>query len=115
MIDTQVPAEFWGVAVNTANYLHRMTLNNGLIKRDDCDTYKVLYNMSHEMIHAYRKAKHDAEGKDISYKAPTHHLRRFVHHVSKLISEVQQSSKCSPKSKVGCLMVQYIHDSTKTW
>ena len=100
MIDARVPVEFWGETVNTANYLHRMTPNNGLIKRDGRDGYKAPYNTPHEMLPAYGKPKHDAEGKDISYKAPTHHLRRFGCHVSKLIPEAQRSSKFSPRSKL---------------
>ena len=94
--------EFWGEAVNAANYLHRMTPNNSLIKRDDQDRYKAPYNTPHEMLLTYGKPKHDAEGKDISksYKAPTHHLRRFGCHVSKLIPEAQRSCKFSPGSKL---------------
>ena len=88
MIDAQVPVEFWGEAVNTVIYLHRMTPNNGLIKRDDRDGYKAPYDTPHEMLLAYGKPKRDAKGKGISYKAPTHHLRRFGCHVSKLILSV---------------------------
>ena len=115
MIDAQAPNEFWGEAVNTANYLLRMTPNNGLVKRDDRNGYKASYDTPHEMLHAYGKPKRDAEGKDISYKAPTHYLRRFGCHASKLIPEAQRSSKFGPKSKLGCMMVGYVHDSTTTW
>ena len=115
MIDAQVPVEFWGEAVNTANYLHRLTPNNGLIKRDDRDGYEAPYNTPHEMLHAYGKPRHDAKGKDISYKAPTDHLRRFGCYVSKLIPKAKRGSKFSPKSKLGCMMVGYVHDSTTTW
>ena len=109
--------EFWGEAVNRANYLHRMTPNNGLIKCDDQDRYKTPYNTPHEMLLTYGKPKHDAEGKDISksYKAPIHHLRQFGCHVSKLIPKAQRSSKFCLKSKLGCMMVGYMHDSTTTW
>ena len=115
MIDAQVPVEFWGEAVNSANYLHRMAPNNSLIKRDDRDGHKAPYDTPHEMLHAYGKPKRDAEGKDISYKAPTHHLRRFGCYVSKLIPEAQRSSKFGPKSKLGCMMVGYVHDPTTNW
>ena len=104
-----------GEAVNIANCLLRMTPNNGLIKRDDRDGYKAPYDSPHEMLHAYGKPKRDAEGKDISYKAPTHHLRRLGCHASKLIPEAQRSSKFGPKSKLGCMMVRDMHDSTTTW
>ena len=74
VIDAQVPVGFWGEAVNTANYLHKMILDNGLIKRDDRDGYKAPCDTPHGMLLAYGKPKRDAEGKDISYKAPTYHL-----------------------------------------
>ena len=61
MTDAQAPIEFWGEAVKTANYLHRLTPTNGLIKRDDRDGYKAPYNTPYEMLHAYGKPKHDAE------------------------------------------------------
>ena len=37
MIDSQAPLEFWGEAVGTAVYLHRLTPNEGLTKRDGRD------------------------------------------------------------------------------
>ena len=51
----------------------------------------------------------------ISYKAPIHHLRRFGRFVSRLIPAAQRKDKFSPRSKSGCMMVSYIHDSTTTW
>ena len=66
------------------------------------------------MLYANGKPKQDAKGKNILYKAPTHYLRRFGYHISKLIPKAQCSSKFGPKSKLGCIMVGYIHDSTTT-
>ena len=83
MIDSQAPLEFWGEAVGTAVYLHRLTLNEGLMKRDDRDGYKAAYDTPYEMLHAYGKPAVDPNGNKISYKAPPHHLRRFGCFVSR--------------------------------
>ena len=77
MIDSQAPLEFWGEAVGTAVYLHCLTPNEGLTKRDDRDGYKAAYETPYEMLHAYGKPPINANGNKISYKAPLHHLRRF--------------------------------------
>ena len=123
MIDAQVPVEFWGEAIFTAVYLRRRSPNNGIIKRDDrdarddCDdrdSYKASYDTPYEMLHSYVKPHHDSDGNKISYKAPLHHLRRFGCHVSKLIPERQRKGKFGAKSKLGCMMVGYVHDSTTT-
>ena len=55
MIDSQAPLEFWGEAVGTAVYLHRLSPNEGLTKRDDRDGYKAAYETPYEMLHAYGK------------------------------------------------------------
>ena len=115
MIDSQAPLQFWGEAVNTAVYLHRLTPNEGLTKRDDRDGYKAAYETPYEMLHAYGKSTHDPNGIAISFKAPLHHLRRFGCFVSRLIPESQRRDKFSQKSKPGCMMVGYAHDSTTMW
>jgi len=109
-IDSQAPIQFWGEAINTAVYLHQRSPNEGLTKRDDRDDYKAPYETPYEMLHAFGKPA----GNKISYKAPTHHLRRFSCYVSKLIPEAQRRSKFGPRSKP-CMMVGYTHDSTTLW
>lgn len=69
MIDAQVPVEFSGEAVNTANCLHRLTPNSGLIKRDDRDRCGAPHDIPHETLHAYGKRQRDAKGKDISLRS----------------------------------------------
>ena len=75
MIDSQAPLEFWGEAVGTVVYLHRLTPNEELTKRDDLDGYKAAYETPYEMLHAYGKPAVDQDGNKMSYKAPLHHLR----------------------------------------
>ena len=115
MIDSQAPLEFWGEAVDTAVYLHRLTPNEGLTKRDDRDGYKAAYETPYGMLHAYDKPAIDANGKKISYKVPLHHLRRFGCFVSRLIPESQLRDKFGPRSKPGCMMVGYDHNFTTRW
>ena len=67
------------------------------------------------MLHAYGKPHHDSGDNKLSYKALLHHLRRFGCHVTKLIPEPQRKGKFGVKSRLGCMMVGYVHGSTTTW
>jgi hypothetical protein len=121
ILDSQAPHEFWGEAVNTAVYLHQRMPNEGLTKRDDRDGYKAPYETPYEMLNSYGKPEYDKladdpSRKSINYKAPLDHLRRFGCHVSRLIPERQRiDKKLGPRSKPGCMMVGYVHNSTTTW
>ena len=69
LIDSQAPVRFWGEAVFTAVYLRRCSPNNGLIKRDDRDGYRALYDTPYEMLQIYGKPAIDKDGNAVSYKA----------------------------------------------
>jgi hypothetical protein len=43
MIDSQVPVQFWGEAVNTAVYLHQRSPNEGLKRKNVPDGYQAPY------------------------------------------------------------------------
>jgi len=115
MIDSQVPIQFWGEAVNTSVYLHQRLPNKRLKRRHDRDGYQALYETPHEMLHGFGKPTHDADSNDISYRASLHNLRRFGCYSSRLIPEVQRpQGKFGPTSKP-CMMVGYMHDSQTLW
>jgi len=40
IIDSQAPVQFWGVAVNTAVYLHQRSPNEGLKRKNGRDGYQ---------------------------------------------------------------------------
>ena len=61
MIDSQVPIQFWGEAVNTAVYLHQRSLNEGLKKKDDNDGYQAPYETPYEMLHGFGKSTHSVQ------------------------------------------------------
>jgi len=44
MIHSQTPIQYRGAEVNTAVYLHQSSPNK-VVKRNDCDGYKVQYEM----------------------------------------------------------------------
>jgi len=75
MIDSQVPVEFWGEAVNTAVYLHQRSPNEGLERKNYHDSYQAPYEKPYEMLHGFGKPTHDAERKKISNQATLHNLR----------------------------------------
>jgi len=115
MIDSQAPIQFWGEAVNTAVHLHQRSPNDGLRRRNDRDDYQAPYKTPYEILHRFGKAMHDANGNEISYKAPLHNLQRFECYASRLIPEVQgHQGKFGPRSKP-CMMVSYTHDSKTLW
>jgi hypothetical protein len=75
MIDSQVPVQFWGEAVNTAVYLHQRSPNEGLKRKNDGDGYQAPYETPYEMLHGFGKPTHNADGNKISYQASLHNLR----------------------------------------
>jgi hypothetical protein len=85
MIDSRVPLIFWGDAVNGAVYLQQRTLNKGLTKRADCNSYQTLYPPPYEMLLGFAKPSHNNDGNEISYKAPLHNLWQFGSCTSRLI------------------------------
>jgi hypothetical protein len=111
IIDSQPPVQFWGEAVNTAVYLHQRSPNEGLKRKNVRDGYQAPYETPYEMLHGFGKPTHDADGNEISYRAPLHNLRQFGCYVSRLIPEVQRrQGKFGSRSKP-CMMVGYTHDS----
>ena len=114
MIDSQAPVVSWGEAVNTAVYPHQRTPNEGLMKIDVRDGSQVLYPTPYEMLQAFGKPSHHNNGKEISYKAPLHHLRRFGCYASRLIPKPQRHAKFRPGSKP-CMMVSDVHNLTTLW
>jgi len=115
IIDSQVPVQFWGEAVNTAVYLHQRSPNEGLKRKNDRDGYQARYETPYEMLHGSGKPMHNADGNEISYQAPLHNLRRFECYVSRLIPEVQRlQGKFGPGS-TPCKLVGYTPDSKSLW
>ena len=94
------PVHIWGQAVLTAVYIHRLSSNEGLTKRDDRGGYKALDRQALQQDFI---------------PGPTHHPRRFVCFVSKLIPAAQREGKNAPRSTPGCMMLGYVHYLTTTW
>jgi hypothetical protein len=114
MIDSQVPVQFWGEAVNTAVYLHQRSPNEGLKRNNDRDGYQAPYETPYEILHGLGKRTHNADGKKISYQASVHNLCRFRCYASRLIPEVHRRGKSGLRSKP-CMMVGYTHNSKTLW
>jgi hypothetical protein len=99
MIDSQAPHGFWGEAVMTAAYLHRRT------------PHKFLRGKSpHEVLNGY-----NADPGAAPPPAPIHHLRRFGCRAYRLIPEEQRSDKKLGERSRKCMMVGYVHHTTKLW
>jgi transposase InsO family protein len=97
MIDSQAPHGFWGEAVMTAAYLHRRT------------PHKFLRGKSpHEVLNGYN-------ANPAPPPAPIHHLRRFGCRAYRLIPEEQRSDKKLGERSKRCMMVGYVHHTTKLW
>jgi hypothetical protein len=97
IIDSQAPHEFWGEAVMTAAYLHRRTPHKALNGKSP-----------HEVLNGYNADPPPPP-------APIHHLRRFGCRVWKLIPEAQRSDKKLGDRSKPCMMVGYVHHTTKLW
>jgi hypothetical protein len=97
IVDSQVPHQFWGEAVMTATYLHRRTPHRFLNGKSP-----------HEVLNGYNV-------NPAPPPAPIHHLRRFGCRAYRLIPEEQRSDKkLGERSKI-CMMVGYVHHTTKLW
>jgi hypothetical protein len=97
IVDSQVPHEFWGEAVMTATYLHRRTPHRFLNGKSP-----------HEVLNGYNV-------NPAPPPAPIHHLRRFGCRAYRLIPEEQRSDKKLGERSKMCMMVGYVHHTTKLW
>jgi hypothetical protein len=66
MINSQVPVQFWGEAVNTAVYLHQRSQNEGLKRKNDCHGYQALLETPYKMLHGFGKPTQTADSNKIS-------------------------------------------------
>ena len=89
LLDSRLEDIFWAEAVNTATYLHSRSPSSSLNGRTP---YEVLNGRKPEL----------------------QHLRRFGSAAHKLIPPEQRNGKFSSRSRQ-CLMLGYIHDTTKMW
>jgi hypothetical protein len=91
------------------------------MKRDYHEDYKAPYETLYKMLNSYRKREHnkpanDPTRKPRNYNTPLDHRHRFECLVRRLLPERQRiDKKLGPRSKSGCMIVGYIHDSTTTW
>jgi transposase InsO family protein len=97
IIDSQAPYEFWGEAVMTAAYLHRRTPHRALNGKSP-----------HEVLNGYNADRAPPP-------APIHHLRRFGCRAFRHIPEEQRSDKKLGERSKQCMMVGYVHHTTKLW
>jgi hypothetical protein len=64
ILDSQTPHKLWGEVVNMVVYLHQCMPNDGLMKRDDCDSYKAPCETSYEILNSYGKPEYDKSTDD---------------------------------------------------
>jgi hypothetical protein len=76
MSDSPAPVPFLGEALNTAVYLHLISLNEGL-NRIDHDGYQAPYETQYEMLHRFGKPTQNADGTKICYQPSLHNLCQF--------------------------------------
>ena len=117
MLDSQAPMEFWAEAVLTACYLHARTPSRAL---DGKSPYEMLHTYSRlrqlrQNVMTDVNAEADADADAEADKPELHHLRRFGYIAYKRIPKEQQiDTKMGARSKA-CMMVGYVHDTTKIW
>jgi len=90
LLDSQLEDIFWAEAVNTATYPHARSPSSSLNGRTPY--YEVLTGNKPEL----------------------QHLRRFGSAAHKLIPPEPRSGKFSARSRL-CLMMGYVHNTTKIW
>jgi transposase InsO family protein len=91
LLDAGLPMTFWGEAIKTACYLHHRTPTSSLI--DFKSPYKLLHGV----------------------KPRLHHLRRFGCTVYKHIPKEQRHDKKFGIRSRPCMMIGYVHKTTKIW
>jgi len=91
MLDANVPIIFWPEAIRTACYLHRMSPTSSLT--GNRSPYEALYGTIPKIGH----------------------LRRFGCRVYKHISPAQRMEKKFGNRSSICMMLGYVHNSTKIW
>jgi hypothetical protein len=90
MLDAKLPMRFWAEAIRTAVYLHRRT-----------PTVACNHQTPYEKLHG-EKPKLD-------------HLRRFGCIAYKFIPKEQRQDKKFGERSRPCMMLGYVHDTTKIW
>jgi len=91
MWDANVPTKFWPEAINTACYLHRRSPTSSL--SGNRSPYEALYGTTPQIGH----------------------LRRFSCRVYKHIPPAQRSEKKFGNRSRVCMMLGYVHNTTKVW
>jgi hypothetical protein len=100
MLDAKVPMRFWAEAIKTACYLHRRTPTSSLPANKGSDSEPGSTITPHEALYGT--------------SPKLHHLRRFGCVVYKHIPKEQRSGKFSERSRP-CMMLGYVHQTTKIW
>jgi transposase InsO family protein len=130
MLDSQAPMQFWAEAINTACYLHRRTPNQSL---DGKTPYEVLkchrrlyrngYNSNSQRVstalsnsqRVSMEPEREVNSTSAQDKPILDHLRRFGCVVWKHIPKSQRmDAKMGTRAKA-CMMLGYVHDTTKIW
>jgi len=117
MLDSQTPMEFWAEEVLTACHLHARTPSRAL---DGKSPYEMLHTYSRlrqlrQNVMTDVNAEADADADAEADKPELHHLRRFGCIAYKRIPKEQQiDTKMGARCKA-CMMVGYVHDTTKIW
>ena len=91
LLDAKLPAKFWGEAIQTASYLHKRTPTATL--PGFISPFEHLYGTTPKI----------------------HHLRRFGCAVYKHIPKDQRSDKNLGNRSRLCMMLGYVHQTTKIW
>jgi transposase InsO family protein len=100
MLDAKAPMRFWAEAIKTACYLHRRTPTSSLPANKGSDSEPGSTMTPHEALYGT--------------SPKLHHLRRFGCVVYKHIPKEQRSGKFSERSRP-CMMLGYVHQTTKIW
>jgi transposase InsO family protein len=90
LLDAKLPMRFWAEAVRTAVYLHRRT-----------PTAACSHMTPYEML--------------FGEKSPLQHLRRFGCIAYKFVPKEQRKDKKFGIRSRPCMMLGYVHDTTKIW
>jgi hypothetical protein len=91
LLDTDLPMKFWGEAIRTACYLHRISPTTSLDS----------HISPHESL--------------LGTKSKIYHLRRFGYTVYKHIPKAQRLEKNFADRSKPCMFRGYVHKSTTIW